>query len=709
MAAVGERRHWDGPSDLAMAAAMDILIAAGDWTAMLEAALPAGRGGQALPREAASPAVARRAAVAAGARGDGAAMEFFLQALPDSSYRRRLQQQVTALDPGAAADAQAGAWLQLLEDSRDDESAVVCVAALARLGVWPARADDLLARAVLPPDAAATLRAVHLARSGHRIEGLARLRDIATRNVLAAIELVDLTDQDLGTAAAIAECRQQRERWRRHPGLSQRHATLLERAGRGDEAANLVESLISDQAIPADYRMRIAGWLAGRKAAAGDFDGAERAARDGLAVGVSTPLAWTLIRVLLGAGRIIPAREALARHHPAPETGDEARLWFELHLAVPLTSDDARILLDLAARYPTAVPSANVLLVLHREAVLAGHAGQPYPPDLLTAIDGLAAGYDPGQGASAAAQAARHAATLGTAAGGTVQAVITGVQEGRAAQADIAAAAGVPYGVVLLHRDAGVWPAADLAPAMRAAGETAAAAALDRGGCVADLSAVYTLQLLPDAARAAVREQLPALAVSRDAVRDAVLTRDHIRFLAAAGFTVSAGPNSPPQPAAIDPADLDLLTRLALQLETAAGELARPAPTARETAAAEAGIAAAAELGLALWCDDNVLRQLARGRGVPSFSVLDLTTVLRRRGAAIGTEDDLARHLADLGVADMPLTGPALIALAAGHGWEPGPAQAALARPGRWGSHDSDWGPPWHDLAAAASAHSPPR
>ena len=59
------------------------------------------------------------------------------------------------------------------------------------------------------------------------------------------------------------------------------------------------------------------------------------------------------------------------------------------------------------------------------------------------------------------------------------------VQEGRAAQSDIAAA-----------------------------GETAPAAALDRGGCVADLSAVHTLQLLPGQARAAAREQLPGLAVS---------------------------------------------------------------------------------------------------------------------------------------------------------------------------------------------------
>jgi hypothetical protein len=103
-----------------------------------------------------------------------------------------------------------------------------------------------------------------------------------------------------------------------------------------------------------------------------------------------------------------------------------------------------------------------------------------------------------------------------------VRATIAGVQEGRAAQADIAAVAGVPYGVVLLHRDAGLLPAADLAPPVREAGEAAAVAALDRGGCVADLSAVHTLQLLPARAAAAARTRLPGMVVSRDAVRDAV-------------------------------------------------------------------------------------------------------------------------------------------------------------------------------------------
>jgi hypothetical protein len=130
-------------------------------------------------------------------------------------------------------------------------------------------------------------------------------------------------------------------------------------------------------------------------------------------------------------------------------------------------------------------------------------------------------------------------------------------------------------------------------------------------------------------------------------------------------------------------------------------------PAARHAAPAEAGIAAAAELGLPLWCDDTVLRQRSRSRGVLSFSVLDLTTVLRRRGADIGTEDQLARHLAAQWVADMPLTGSSIITLAADHHWELSPAHAALARPGWWAAHDSDWRPPWHEVAAAASAHSP--
>jgi len=65
----------------------------------------------------------------------------------------------------------------------------------------------------------------------------------------------------------------------------------------------------------------------------------------------------------------------------------------------------------------------------------------------MAAIAGLAGEHDPGQMNTASAQAARRAASLRRGRGRGGAATITRVQEGTAAQADIAAASGVPYGV----------------------------------------------------------------------------------------------------------------------------------------------------------------------------------------------------------------------------------------------------------------------
>jgi hypothetical protein len=224
-------------------------------------------------------------------------------------------------------------------------------------------------------------------------------------------------------------------------------------------------------------------------------------------------------------------------------------------------------------------------------ALLAQSAsGQSYPPDVIAATARLATQAPPADPPAPPPPA--------PAVPDAVRAAITRVQTGLAAQADIAAAAGLPYGAVLVHRHAGILPAADVAPAMRAAGEAAAATALDQGACVADLSAVHILQLLPGQARAAAREHLPGMVVSRDAARDAARTRDHVRNLAAASIA-AAGPT---QAAAIEADDLALLTSQALYLESTCAEIARPVPAARNAPAADAGIAAATELGLPLWC-----------------------------------------------------------------------------------------------------------
>jgi hypothetical protein len=57
-------------------------------------------------------------------------------------------------------------------------------------------------------------------------------------------------------------------------------------------------------------------------------------------------------------------------------------------------------------------------------------------------------------------------------------------------------------------------------------------------------------------------------------------------------------------------------------------------PAALQDALADT-IAIAREGGLPLWCDDMALRQQARLRGIPAYSILDLITELTRQGAPL--------------------------------------------------------------------------
>jgi hypothetical protein len=119
------------------------------------------------------------------------------------------------------------------------------------------------------------------------------------------------------------------------------------------------------------------------------------------------------------------------------------------------------------------------------------------------------------------------------------QALLTDVQRGAASMAEVARLAGRPYGTVLIHRPAGVFPAADLAAGLRAAGERAAGNAIVAGSCVADLSSLHLLGLLDRDDRLRIRAKLPSLIVARAAVDDALLTRDNLRGVAAATYTAS--------------------------------------------------------------------------------------------------------------------------------------------------------------------------
>jgi Domain of unknown function (DUF4365) len=705
-AAVEERRRWSGPSADALTEMLDILTTAGDMTAVITAALPVSEAGTALDAEATAPGVARRGAHAALASRSRPAYEFFMQLLPDGPYRRELQA-LDNDDQGRTAQEKIAAWTRLLDDPADDAMTARCVAALARLGVWPPQADELRGRSVLPASEYDALKAVCRARSGEPDVGIARLRELADKSLLAAGELVQLLEEDAGPGAAISEAEQQITRWQAPP-LRIQYVDLLGRHGRFRDAAAFIERTIPDDLLPADVRQKLCAWYVAHQARQGRFAEAAVTARAGLAIGEDPGLAWKLIMVLVNDGKLRDARQALARYNPEPGTAEEIRLWMQLHLGVPVTADDARAMTSLVQRQPDGEFRDAIIAMLIREVILAEKAGS-FPDDVTAAVarleeetrdrPGTGLRIDPDDDDAVRAALGKQQPDQAA-----YRELLAAVQDGTASMADIARFAGRPYGTVLLHRPAGILPAADLAPGLRSAGEQAARRAIAAGACAADLSSLHLLGLLEDDDRLRIRSALPSLIVARAAVDDALLTRDHVRGIAAATYTASLAADGTIERTTLTTVQQALLRGQAETLEQLTVSVDARYPSTPGDAAAST-MTLATEHELALWCDDAHLLQKARAAGIAAFSLLDLLTVL----SADGITFDLPatyRRLAGQYVVDLPLTADDITALAAAYEWLPGPAHTALARPGWWRHHDTGWTGFWLQIATQARAHS---
>jgi hypothetical protein len=704
--AVEERRRWDGPSGEALAEVLDILSAADDLAAAVTAGLPVSEGGTALDAEATDLGVAWRGARAALTSRNQAAREFFTQVLPDGPYRRELR----ALDGearGRPASEQIAAWTQLLEEAADDTMAATCVAALVRLGVWSPKADELRARSVLPADHYDTLRAVYRARSGEPDIGIARLRELADTAMIAALQLIQLLEEYAGPGSAISEAERQSAQWQTVQ-LKMEYIDLLGRHGRHNAAAGFIKQAIPDGSLPAHVRLQLCRWYVSRQAQQRKFAEAAASARAGLAIGQDPRLAWMLVKILLNQGKTPDARQALERHKPEPVTDEELRIWMQLHLGVPLTPDDARTMTGLAQRQPEGEFRDAIIAMLIREVLLVLPA-VPFPDDVTGAVarleeetrsrPGTGLRIDPDD--EGALRAALKKQQPDPAA---YQRIIGEVQRGAASMAEIGRSTGRPYGTVLLHRPAGILPAADLAPGLRSAGEQAARRATSAGACAVDLSSLYLLSLLKDDDRLRIRSALPSLTIARQAVDDALLTRDHMRNVAAGSYTASLTPDGTIERTTLTADQQVLLLVRAEALEAAAAAAESRYPGTPGDAATSA-ITLAREHDLALWCDDIGLRQKARMAGVAAFSLLDLVTALAADGASFDLPE-MFRRLAEQYVVDLPLAADDVATLAAACDWQPGPAHTALARPAWWRHHDTGWASTWLQIATQACGHS---
>jgi hypothetical protein len=99
------------------------------------------------------------------------------------------------------------------------------------------------------------------------------------------------------------------------------------------------------------------------------------------------------------------------------------------------------------------------------------------------------------------------------------------------------------------------------------------------------------------------------------------------------------------------------------------------------------------------------MRQQARGRGVATFGLLDLITVLERQAADLDIPAIRCR-LIEQYVVDLPATADDLISIASPRDWAVGPVHAALARVAWWRQLSNHWEGEWLAIATSARDNS---
>ena len=177
-----------------------------------------------------------------------------------------------------------------------------------------------------------------------------------------------------------------------------------------------------------------------------------------------------------------------------------------------------------------------------------------------------------------------------------------------------------------------------------------------------------------------------------------------MRALGVSSYTAALRHDDSIEKTTLTPAQHAALRDQAAALEASASSIEIRTPAAVQDAPADT-IAIAQEGGLPLWCDDIALRQQARLRGVPVFSLLDLITELTRQDTPLSLQSVL-RNLAGHDVVDLPLDAEDIIEIAAGGDWHPGPAHTALARPAWWQAEGAGWPSTWLPVAVDARKHS---
>ncbi len=713
-----DMRRWAGPSVQPLRELLDLDTLVGVLRAVITRSTPSAAGGTATDTEAANPYIAYRGAHAAVLLRDARAAERFVVALGDDPRAQHvvaLKLDLTDPDPRERIQA----WQRALDAATDDGEKAVIVARLAALGQWPQPvAEELLGRSVVPPWVYQLWQLKAVAAGESPGEALPQLRLLAREQVPAAVELVDLVERLHGPQAAWIEWRRPVDRWRdvllleMLPSLTGALHRMAQLDPHVDEIVGRLQDAVGDAVLPVGTRLRLRHQLVRLLGQQQAWDRVVRVSETGLAEQPDEELAWTLITGLYNLRRNGAARAVLLKHRPTPRSEQEVRVWAQLHVATDLDMDTLRELIALVDQNGAASELGGQLAGLAVRELARLEAAGDLPEDLRLWRQQLLGGSGNQQPYGWRAVTEDELTTeLAGRDEVPMEALRDEVRAGRVPLADLAAAAGRPYGQALLQRAAGLLVAADLEPGLQQAGRDAARAALAAGAALMDLSALHLLVLLQeDGVR--LQALLPDLQVFSGTAADAANTRDAIWTATGPVFTVSLQGGELHRKD-LSPTERALLRQRAANLEDVLAHIPLVQGSSGASSATPAGSAAllqqqmdvAARLGVPLYADDVAVRQQARARGLRSFGTSDL--LLEAGPRAQVNVDNALLQLAREGVVDLPLSQDQLVLLGAEHRWQEGPALLLLSRPAWWRHHAQDWPPPWRKVSVAAARTSP--
>ncbi|MFF7977295.1 tetratricopeptide repeat protein [Streptomyces sp. NPDC007905] len=693
------RRAWYGDSTEAALLAVQAAVLCGDLSAAWSLTQPPPEG-EALPHEAADGRLQEQTALVAALSGREQEAERLLEGMTNAFAKAHVTALIAEVRRGGDTENPQvrGLWLQVWEAASTEQEQLIAAMGLAEAG---ADLPDLTHLTPSFPEAVGEIELLARALKGSSGDGLAVLRANVTRSPLIVLKLAQRYHRGGDLQSAAQTLRDGADHWR-DVRLMAMAAGLFRASGSYASARECADAALRMAGADWAGQGRMYALLVEVESADGRMDQATNAALQLLALDpMDCDARWALARCY--AARAMPeqAWQTLTEQGTPmePRSRDEALLWIGLGSGFSVDAHFTGRALALMQRWPDDEDLLGRLLgALHSRAAEAARPLTQQDADQLRAATENYLERFPASTVFRAVSVGPPENPLENlteelrSAYEHTKEVREKVAGGELPVGLLSLAAGRTYAETCIRRTAErpVVYAADI-PVHPA--ETRAVQAALSGRVVLDTSAASTLALLEPGMCEQFVGHLRALTTTDQLLADALKAKESITLrsdMTLAWDEHSTNPtvlvSAPEDLAALRSAAARLVDIMQTTPRVSRPELrSLPQLTRAHGTAWLTAVDYAKEHGLVLWCDDRVLRAVARAQGVAAFGTLSLLDACVSGGMLTPEEGLVVKaELLRNYFVDIPFSARLYRVAAQTDGWQAKAVAVAVSRPTAW-------------------------